>query len=1175
MKDQRKISLENQSNVSDFNFQTDNNDLQKIIDASPTCITIIEKATHKILYANKAAINYFLTPDYLGKPCYVSILGKKRPCARCVLDTNRNPNEEFSFRVPSLNKNFTSTATEIKWNGIDSYLLYLTDNSTEYLKREEVETIVGNIASGFMCIAFYNDGKIVLEYLSDGMFKMLNCDRKFIFDLFANDKCRGIHPDDFPSYAVKLEKLRRCNGKTITSYRVKNGNNTFTWVDVSIVSKLGDGVARLYYNYIDVNDRMCSQQEMFLQKQTLETAIQHSRLMYFEYDFLNRTCSALNSNFNFCSERKTSLKNFLSYLIKQNRIHQDSAMIFEEKFEKLSHGSPYEEFDAIVCSSTTKKWIWMKFRCTVLFDARNNPIKIICTAENIEEQKHFEEKFFTIMEQHGLISWSYNINLHQIVVYTLNKNGSSYSTRYIDNVPESMIENRSVHPDDAEIFRETIKKIERGDESVGCDIRLFEQKHKSYRWIRLRYTAVKSIDGVSISAIGSHMDINEEVERNLRHQNSLRLQKANLPENLIISAYSNLTSNSIVELNDMTDYKIVQKQNTKSINELLNYLKNCVVDETDREIFGNKFNTRNLIETFNDGQNIITVQTIMQLDKDIPKMYVKLKIYIDVNVPTQEIMAFITATNVSRRVLKDKIVDKTILENFEYVLAYDITLDKIVSITAEKETPFDWLLNKKTSDYSHYIESKYFDSSDTKKLLDLYKVGNITKLLDANKSIKFNYPIKNSDGDEKIKSIRIFYIDKAMSLLGISIADITELELESERQKQTLSDALQIANKANHAKTDFLSSMSHDIRTPMNAIVGMTDMALSELDDKKRVEDCLATIKASSAQLLSLINDILEMSRIEAGKLVIDNFVFSNSEEFYKVIKRTAPIAKSRGINFEYSINVEHDTNIGDALKIHRVVDNLLGNALKFTPAGGTVSFTFNELPSDKPHLSICQLVIKDTGIGIKKECLDTIFEPFYMAGRRNSSQEGSGLGLAIVKNIVDFIGGNVKVSSAVGKGTTFIVTLPLRLVDDSDAPEKEPIEVDISLLNGKKALVAEDHPINQQVIKYILEKAGITVTIAENGKIALDLFKNSSPQDYNLILMDVQMPEMNGYESTMAIRAQKLPNAKTIPIIAMTANAFTEDVQHCIDAGMNRHLAKPVEPATLYKTILEVLNLL
>ena len=527
---------------------------------------------------------------------------------------------------------------------------------------------------------------------------------------------------------------------------------------------------------------------------------------------------------------------------------------------------------------------------------------------------------------------------------------------------------------------------------------------------------------------------------------------------------------------------------------------------------------------------------------------------------------------------------------------------------------------------------------------------------------------------------------------------------ELKRQQKILQDALLVAQKANDAKRDFLSRMSHEIRTPMNAIIGMSAVAFNYLDDKKRTADCLSKITFSSKHLLMLLNDVLDMSKIENGKLNIRQELFDLKNLVTSLADINYGLATAKGLSFEIVISgFKDELLLGDSMRVNQILLNLLSNAIKFTPKGGSVKLEIRMLRSASDKIWL-RFIVKDSGIGMKKEFLEHLYEPFEQADNGIARKYGgTGLGMAITKNLVAIMDGTIEVESQEGAGTTFMVDLPfgvskvdkktaaemeemrvLVVDDDNDTcehaavllkgmgvnvdwalngfeaiekvrsaceddgrcydvcfidwcmPELDGIETarrmrryvgpDVLIIiisaydwsgieeqakaagvnafiakpffasnlynmlltvsrkpelgfsavgnketydfGGKKVLLVEDNELNMEIASELLKFVNLQVEHAENGKVAVNIFRNSKEKEYALIFMDIQMPLMNGYDAARCIRSSEHPAAGTIPIIAMTANAFNDDVQAAFDAGMNGHLAKPIDVEVLYKTI-------
>jgi signal transduction histidine kinase/CheY-like chemotaxis protein len=399
---------------------------------------------------------------------------------------------------------------------------------------------------------------------------------------------------------------------------------------------------------------------------------------------------------------------------------------------------------------------------------------------------------------------------------------------------------------------------------------------------------------------------------------------------------------------------------------------------------------------------------------------------------------------------------------------------------------------------------------------------------------------------------------------------------EYEREK-SLQEAIAMADSANKAKTQFLSSVSHDIRTPLNAIINMVRFLEKDIDSRDKALGEIAVIEQSSEHLLGLINDVLDLSRIESGKLALMRRPFSMNAAAQGVCRIIRPLCEAKKQKFlPHTDGIVHANLLGDAVRLNQILINVLNNAMKFTPEKGEIEFTVEELPSIKENLIPFRFTVRDNGIGISPENIQTIFSPFARDNRDVVRQtEGSGLGLAITKNLVEAQGGTITVESEIGKGSVF--TIALCFAADAGARPERPAgqvpENSAVRFDGLCALVAEDNRINLEIARTILEQWGFAVETAENGAAALQKFTDSPVGSIRMIYMDIQMPVMDGYEAAKAIRSCGRPDAAAVPIIAMTANAFSEDVERARAAGMNAHTAKPIDPEEVHRITAELLS--
>lgn len=435
-------------------------------------------------------------------------------------------------------------------------------------------------------------------------------------------------------------------------------------------------------------------------------------------------------------------------------------------------------------------------------------------------------------------------------------------------------------------------------------------------------------------------------------------------------------------------------------------------------------------------------------------------------------------------------------------------------------------------------------------------------------------------------------VAETLQVLGTFIA-ITlrnrEGRLESLKQANTalsesnaaLRAAYESANQANAAKTTFLSKMSHDIRTPMNGIMGMTTIAIAHIDDKERVLDCLGKISSSSRHLLALINDVLDMSQIESGKTTLAKEEFNLSNLIETSLDMVKPQIAERHHHLNIRVmNINHAHVIGDSLRIRQVILNILGNAVKYTPDGGILSISISEKPSFKKGFGCYEFIFEDNGIGMSEEFRSRMFQPFERERDEHATNvQGTGLGMAITKNIIEMMHGDIKVESQPGEGTQFFITIYLELQNLTNVPtaigegpfakpKDQLADFAKADYSDKRALIVDDNELNLEIASEILGMCGIQIETAENGKLAVDMVADHPDGYYDIIFMDIRMPIMNGYEAASAIRALDRGYTRHLPIIGLSANAFAEDVAMSRNAGMNAHISKPLDIDQLGRTL-------
>lgn len=405
---------------------------------------------------------------------------------------------------------------------------------------------------------------------------------------------------------------------------------------------------------------------------------------------------------------------------------------------------------------------------------------------------------------------------------------------------------------------------------------------------------------------------------------------------------------------------------------------------------------------------------------------------------------------------------------------------------------------------------------------------------------------------------------------------------QSYESEQSMDDLLVLvrekrdeAKQATKSKSVFLSNMSHDMRTPMNAIMGFCRLAIKNANDEEQVRNYLEKIMSSGNHLLSLINDVLDMSKIEAGQMTLHEKEENIVEIIEEIKNLTSEAALERGIDLQVKlIDIEQTGVYCDKLRLKQVLINFVSNALKFTPRGGKVRIILQQLLETEPEYAKYLISVRDTGIGMSEKFLQQLFTPFTREDNSTvNGIQGTGLGMAIAKNIINLMNGNIDVKSTQGEGTEFILTIAFRVVEEQVGSEEVTEEIDFEVFKGKHVLLVEDNALNQEIALEILKEVGFEVNTADNGKEAVRRYEEGKDGRYDVILMDIMMPEMNGYEAAKAIRQIEVTTGLRVPIYALTANAFDEDVQRALEVGMDGHLSKPIDIEKLFGTLYKCLK--
>lgn len=752
--------------------------------------------------------------------------------------------------------------------------------------------------------------------------------------------------------------------------------------------------------------------------------------------------------------------------------------------------------------------------------------------------------------------------------------------------------------DEASSRRSLLRFFHKATDERIEEVRCLDPKTKSYKWLRLRIVRFKN----DFASVYKEMLVLRDISDN-RHtefKDTLRLKLINglvLPYqdidlvNLKTGKWysSNTSAGEYAESFDLRGYYN---------DEVTRYVYLCDCEDSKRAEMLDKFRVESMKERFAAGEKLI--ETEVRRKNLVTGQYEWVRIQGFVSAFDEDgepLIAIVTIQAINaekeRQIKEQQLLEYALRSESQYkqailssaiaVYTYNVTADILYDEVIEMQD-VSYLVPKLglscPCSYNEYIRRKSQYITNEKEAEIFRKTFHTKTLLDmfnSNRcSFDTEYEFEMDSGRKGVFREAVILTKDLQTDEVWGLTYVKNITTESEANKrieQALRDAFNQAQRANSAKTLFMSQMSHDIRTPLNSILGMAQIAKEHIDDPARVRDCMDKIEYSGRHLLELINNVLDLSSIESGRttLTCDDF---NMQDFIEdTIKIVRPLAEKHGHDLVCDIRPMHCHVKGDHLKLRQLLTNILGNAIKYTPDGGRISFRAEE--TEPLHQDFVRYIftVEDNGVGMTSEFLQTIFDPFVRADdKRITKVEGTGLGMSIALNIARMMNGNITVKSEVGVGTVFEITVCLmrgeahetaRIADTGVAKPRKTRLSDYNF-QGKRILLAEDLEFNAEIATEFLSQAKLTVEVAENGAKAVEMFSNSPEGYYSLIFMDIQMPELDGHEATRRIRALSRPDAASVPIVAMTANAFVDDVNKAKEAGMNSHIAKPLEIAKL-----------
>ena len=774
------------------------------------------------------------------------------------------------------------------------------------------------------------------------------------------------------------------------------------------------------------------------------------------------------------------------------------------------------------------------------------------------------------VEDANLVVWEYDIADHRITMaenefteYDYRKFGLPKVT---ENAPQSLLS----YIDDAYVgtFLEMYRKVEQGEPHASCEVWYKLRPGTEPRCERISYTTVYDHSGRPVKAYGIGQNITRQKLAQAEYDR-MKIQLTKTKDGVVSGTQLNLSKN--IYISGFSPYpNVEQSLRCKSADEHFAAAAGAIDNKELKAEVLKDFTCAKLMELFRNG--------IQQLEKTYPVrtsyggiMWVRTTLQMIQNPGTGDVEAITSAQDITSQKRNNEIIDRLSSTGCDYIGVMDISAGTFEMHTSNWDcTDFAASQSMNYTDAAKML-SQYVAEDRRQAFLDTCDENNLSRLLDEKGQCVIAYDYIDTEvSDRPLKKQIIFswLNDEKREILCVQ-QDVTEAYIKEQEQIAALQRAKLEADAANEAKSTFLSGMSHDLRTPLNGVLGFTAFALREKDPEKK-QDYLRKVDTSGKLLLDLINDTLELSRIESGKAKLEVDAVMSEDLIPAVMTALRPSAELKHITYNTDIAADMNKPVWcDKLKVQKIALNLISNAIKYTLDGGTVSVTLRLEQADDRR-SCYKLIVEDTGIGMSDEFVKRMYEPFAQEKRSESIKElGTGLGLSLVKNYLDLMGGTISVSSKIHAGTRFEVSIPICMEDRGTERVREE-KTDLQRLAGRRILLCEDNYMNTEIAVMLLRDKAMTVDTAENGKAGLDIFLAAGQGAYDAILMDIRMPVMDGIEAVRRIRMSGLPDAATIPIIAMTADAFEESIREAKLSGMDDYLTKPIEPEEMYRTLLK-----
>lgn len=1191
------------TNVSDTISATNH-----LLDNTNQLVYVVERESRDLLYANAVALANKAIPPFLGQTCYQYIRGLGKPCPDCIANQLQgNAPLETEWYDHARHKTYSVRAVSLNFFGKDSIAFFINDLSkqVQILKEEQSrfnETLQTLLAANPNALCSFqvnlSQNTCTREHgASTYILNLLHSDT--VDGLFTNllsiiPECRQrIQAQSIFNRPRLLQAFAGGSSNLSLDYQRLNEMQHPTWVR-TYIKMLQDPKSRdiiAIFSSLDISSEKRREQifKIFTSEEFDFVALIHVRERQLEFLNLSyklhpKYLHALGTPgrlYDFEEMRQFGLK---TWIAKEDRETYLKASDLTEVKKGLDKSGHYEISVRGHYAGHPEEFMCRKVQHYYLDESKN----IILIIQSDVTETYLQQQKFNIQQKKELTQSILDTlgRLPSIsVLYQIVDGEKAVPLRYSDefcrlkgctqdNIRAFNSEDSfaPVHPAD----REELKKHflpDATDLKPHKAIYRIRTRHRGYIWVSVNYTAFIMEKQHYLYAV--YTDIND-----LKKQEYVLQEKYNAAQAFLDSVAGtymathriNLTQN-LIEMHKSTELH-PEIEIAPTYDAAISLLLKRLPRQQDRATYAKILGRDNLLKAYAAGNTHITLD-YQALLKNGALRWVRSVNNLTKRPDNGDIICFNAVSDVTQEKLTEIIINQLVSKQYDYLACLDANHGTVAMFIFNKAIPRGYY-PKPGTPYEPAMRAynkKFLLAADEESCTRFMSLTNMVQSLKTHERCQRSIIMKEN-GQLRTKQLEFFYADRSSNLIALVRTDTTETQRQHLEQEAKLQAALTTAQHANHAKSEFLSRMSHDIRTPLNGIIGMTYLT-SKLSLSPQAQSNLAKINTSSQFLLSLINDVLDMAKAESGRIELHPEPYT-APEFFKYLDAViVPLChnKQQELIIDAQPLVEF-TPLMDKLRINQIFFNLLSNASKYAPAGSKITYCLREqkLPDNQLLLDA---TISDEGIGMSPEFQKIIFTPFSQEQRLKGGG-GTGLGLSIVKKLLEQMGGTISVQSVLNKGTTFHLQVSFTCVEANPSitttTAPKPV-VETKLLQGKHVLLCEDHPLNREIALTLLKQKQMLVDTACDGGEAIDKFANSAPGFYDLILMDNRMPVLFGYEATVRIRALNRPDAKTVPIIAMTADAFSEDVKKALASGMNAHLSKPLNPEKMFATIIKILQ--